>query len=374
MGYEIDFISVGSGESGGDAIALRFGDLLSNPVSQTVVVIDGGYTDDGQRVIDHISEFYGTSTVDLVISTHPDNDHSAGLATVLEKLTVGQLWMHLPWNHTDDIARMFKDGRVTDNSVRDALKRSLQSARDLEKIANRKGIPIVEPFQGACDATMSLTVLSPTATYYESLLPSFRGTPEPAAAVKGLYELLVKGAQEVISRVFENWGYETLTDPKLPDDDTSAENNSSTVLLLDVDGQLSFFTSDAGVTPLNTAADYFEVCGYDYKNIKFYQIPHHGSRRNVGPTLLNRIIGPTVPENTTIGRTAFVSAAWDGGPKHPAKKVLNAYKRRGVTWHWASEQIGKTGHGSTIRHNRNSPDRPGWTALPVQPLFNEVDE
>ena len=110
MGYEIDFLPVGNGEKSGDAIALRFGNLRGSREEQTVVVVDGGFKDSGEKLINHIKTYYDTDRVDIVVSTHPDDDHTNGLIVVLEELDVGCLWMHLPWNHTDDINRMFKDG------------------------------------------------------------------------------------------------------------------------------------------------------------------------------------------------------------------------------------------------------------------------
>ena len=50
IGYEIDFLAVGEGEKSGDAIALRFGSLLTDPPQQTVFVIDGGFKDSGQAL------------------------------------------------------------------------------------------------------------------------------------------------------------------------------------------------------------------------------------------------------------------------------------------------------------------------------------
>src|SRR3954452_12066106 len=100
--YELDLLPVeGSGIGGksGDAITARF----TTPTGrQAVVVVDGGFTDDGERVVDHIQSYYGTSTVDLVISTHPDADHINGLATVLTELDVTELMVHQPWLHTTD--------------------------------------------------------------------------------------------------------------------------------------------------------------------------------------------------------------------------------------------------------------------------------
>src|SRR5665213_1547706 len=98
MGIEIDFLPVGEKSSGGDAIALRYGDLHGSREAQTVVVIDGGYRDSGEALVDHITTHYNTDYVDFVISTHPDRDHISGLEVVLEQLRVGRLLMHLPWN------------------------------------------------------------------------------------------------------------------------------------------------------------------------------------------------------------------------------------------------------------------------------------
>src|SRR6266851_504087 len=146
IGYDIDFLPVGDGEKCGDAIVLRFGHLLANPPQQTVVVIDGGFTDCGAALVQHIRRFYGTNTVNAVVCTHSDNDHACGLETVLNELNVETLVMHQPWKHTQDISDLFEDNRVTDDGVKRALRESLATARNLETLANRKGINIVEPF------------------------------------------------------------------------------------------------------------------------------------------------------------------------------------------------------------------------------------
>jgi hypothetical protein len=73
MGYEIDFLPVGDGSKSGDAIALRYGNLASgDPNQQMVIVIDGGYTDDGEALVELIKTHYNTDYVDVVVSTHPD--------------------------------------------------------------------------------------------------------------------------------------------------------------------------------------------------------------------------------------------------------------------------------------------------------------
>lgn len=327
MGYEITFFPVGNGERSGDTIVLRFGNLFGQRIEQRVVVIDGGYTDTGEAIVEFIKAAYGTAHVDLVISTHPDADHAGGLAVVLEQLSVGQLWMHLPWNHCDDISRMFKDGRVTDASVEEALRKSLDAARDLERIATRRKIPIVEPFTGVVDTTGNIYVAGPSQDYYESLLPSFRGTPEPKEdALSALLKALTEGVKEAIRKVAERWDFETLDDKG----ETSAENNSSAIILLRTKGDdCGLFTGDAGIPALTLAADHLSFAGFNFDRIKIIQLPHHGSQRNVGPTILDRLIGPRQALRVRL-RDAIVSAGPDGAPKHPSKKVTNAFLRRGA--------------------------------------------
>jgi len=95
------------------------------------------------------------------------------------------------------------------------------------------------------------------------------------------------------------------------------------------DGKQFLFTADAGVPALTEAADYASGAGIDLKQLNFIQVPHHGSKHNVGPAILNRILGPKRPTQN-FDKTAYISAAKDGEPNHPAKKVVNAFKRRGA--------------------------------------------
>jgi hypothetical protein len=267
--------------------------------------------------------------------------------------------MHLPWKHTNDIAKMFLDGRVTDSSVRDSLRRSLESARSLETIARRKDIPIEEPFAGMADDSGHVVAIGPSEDYYESLLPLFRGTP--TAKSTGLFGAFLKSVEEAVKYIAESWHIETLSDDGDP---TSAENNSSVITVIQLGDRWLLFTGDAGIPALTGAAEYVTSRGLDFSPVTFIQVPHHGSRRNVGPTILNRIVGPRLSQEAIL-KTAFVSVAPDCAPKHPAKKVTNAFLRRGAPVH-------KTG-GISKHHSRNAPDR-GWSASVPEPLHTVVDE
>lgn len=62
MGYEIDFLPVGDNSKSGDAIALRYGNLYGSRAEQRVVVVDGGFTDDGEALVNHIRTSWGVNT------------------------------------------------------------------------------------------------------------------------------------------------------------------------------------------------------------------------------------------------------------------------------------------------------------------------
>lgn len=318
MQWEADFLAVGDGERSGDAIALRFGEnLVEAPETQTVVVIDGGTKESGQKLVDHIRTHYGTNQVNLIVSTHPDADHVSGLTVVLENLKVGQLLMHRPWEHAAEVKDLFKSGKLTVGTLEDKLEKALQGAKDLEDLAFKKNIEVVEPFAGVGNKSGSLMVLGPTRDYYQSLLPDFRRTPAAKEDKATILGGLAKTAAEAMKWIAESLSFETLKD----DGETPAENNSSVILLGTFGEDRVLFTGDAGIPALTGAADYAVSKGIDLTNLKVMQVPHHGSRRNVGPTILNRV----------KAKTAIVSAARKGEPKHPAKKVVNALIRRGAT-------------------------------------------
>jgi beta-lactamase superfamily II metal-dependent hydrolase len=350
MAYEIDYIPVGDGEKGGDAIALRFGNLSGQRNEQKIIVIDGGFKESGEKLVKHIKDFYKTDHVDIVFSTHPDSDHSSGLSVVLENLTVGQLAMHRPWEHAAEIKNFFKDGRITKSGLEDRLEKSLQQVSDLETLATKKGIDIIEPFQGANGYNGAIHILGPSEGYYETLLAGFRSTPEPAKAIGALLPLK-KAAESIVNWLQDKWDLDLLNDDE---DTTSAENNTSIIILFNLDGHKLLFTGDAGKTALLNAIAYAQIQGISLTGMRFLDVPHHGSKRNLNSKILKKM----------NAGTAFISAPADS-KKHPAKKVTNALKKHGCEVY-----VNRT---ITLRHHYNAPDR-GWAAANAEPFHDRVEE
>ncbi|WP_027858413.1 ComEC/Rec2 family competence protein [Marinobacterium jannaschii] len=358
MGYEVDFIGVGKESKSGDAIAIRFGNLYGGRDEQTVVVIDGGFKDVGAEMVSHIKQHFGTDRVDLVISTHPDQDHINGLETVLMELTVNELWMHLPWTHNQGLADKFTDGRITDNSIGERLKESLEKAWFLFCLAEEKSIPVYEPFTGLSHTSGQIRILGPSESYYEELIPQFDGMPAAKEQVEASF--LDKVASQ-LKQIFAFWGEDKIYD----DGVTSPKNNSSVITQLIVDGKRMIFTGDAGIEALSHAADQFEQC-VNSAPLRIVQIPHHGSRRNVGPTVLNRLLGEPLSEGEDRELLAVASTAKQGEPKHPRKAVLNAFTHRGA-------RVLVT-RGNGIRSSFEAPQRSGWSPVDPEPYHYTWEE
>lgn len=352
----------------GDCIIVRYGDLLGNP-AWWLTVIDGGYGDDGKRAAEHIRQWYGKNTfVNLLISTHPDGDHCNGTCGLLDNIDVKSIWMHKPWEHGDTVKQLFQAGpKITSTKINDKLKRALEAAHDLAELAAKKKIPITEPFTGLRDPTGRFTVCGPTKTYYQLLVSQFDCLGNGSIADVLAYYLKsgVAAAKDVVASVTEDWYNDGIHDNPKP---ISPQNNSSVITLFQSDGRNVLFTADAVIPALTGAADWLQAQGFDFNALTLIQVPHHGSRRNVGPTILDRLLGLRLLQpyqDKDVKRHAFVSAPKDGGPKHPSKRVMNAFRRRGVP-------VTRDEKGSVIRFDFQAPDR-GWQAVPSQPFFSSVE-
>ena len=364
MSYEVDFLAVGSESSSGDAIAMRYGNFLRDPNDQVVIVIDGGYAENGDELVNHIRRYYHTNRVDVVVSTHPDGDHIGGLSTVLENMEVGLLAMHRPWMHAARIRNMFHDGRITDFSLSERFRASLEQAHDLEQLALRRRIPIVEPFTGV-QLTPELTVVGPSLDYYCSLLPEFGQNGVRGIATAGLWGRIAQAGTAVLRALVETWYEEALAEPA--EDATSARNNSSTVMLFEHGTEYFLFTADAGVPALRNALPVVAQLGYGAGQIPFVQIPHHGSKRNVGPSMMSVLFGPVRTPGTLSGQTGIISAAGKGEPKHPSNRVINAATRRGA-------KVNATQGNGLCYRSLDVPGRPGWVPVAPKPFTPEYEE
>jgi len=209
---------------------------------------------------------------------------------------------------------------------------------------------VYEPFTGT--TWDSIRVLGPSRDYYQQLVAQFRETPTPAYSVPSTLQKAVASAKETIEWVAEklDMQYESLDDSG----ETSPENNSSAIVLLAVDGYKLLFTGDAGIPALTAAADYAASLNIRLDDLRLLQVPHHGSKHNVGKTILNRI----------RANNALVSVGAKA-PKHPARKVTNALIRRGAA-------VCATA-GANLCHHFGTSIRAGWVSAETVPFYDQVE-
>ena len=321
--YEIDFLKINAGQSG-DAIAIRY----SLNGKTYIHVVDGGFRDTGKDLVIHIKERYNNpNLIDHVVVTHSDQDHTGGIKTVLENFNVGCLWMLRPWMYVDELMAAFPRFSNKQNLIK-RLKDDYPTIAELEEIAKSKGIQIKEPFEGACIGRFK--VLSPNRQLYLSLIERSEKTSK-ASKTDSTFS---KSSQ------FDEEGFSM--------QDTSAENNMSVVQFAELYGQNILLTGDAGKEAFQRIIE-----NYNFPEINIFQIPHHGSRRNLSSGILNHLFS-----NTKKGFTSIVSASKED-VNHPRKAVVRSmYQRGGVV---QSNQDG--GYCRSF----NAPKRDGW--VKAEPLL-----
>lgn len=353
MNYEIDFIGINQ-ESSKDAAATCFRFYSQEFGRYITVVYDGGFSAHGKSLVDLIKKYYTsreTPYIDIVICSHSDNDHAQGLLEIFASCNVGYLIMNRPWLYAEQLYPQISDGRKTVDSLKRDLKNIYPSIVELEEKALAQETKILEGFQGKIFSNIPLWILSPTKEFYLQQIVASAKTP--------LYEdvssTFVKKTFDAIStKIKDYWNKDALREGET----TTPENETSIIIYGDMEKDGAFLlTGDAGINALNAAADYADLANIDLSSITFHQIPHHGGRHNVSPSVLNRIIGNILPKGTTPNKTAFVSVSKNSD--HPKKMVVNAYMRRGVKVFEART--------SSKWHHRGTPDRSDYsTAIPLE--------
>ncbi len=317
--FEIDFLPVGT--SNGDAICLRYGE----PGAFHVHVVDGGYADTSQRIVDHIKANYGQGCfINHLVLSHADNDHASGLIGVMEQLRVDHLWMNRPWLYAPEVLQHFH-GNYSLSGLVQQMRDRHPSLVQLEELALKQGTTVHEAFQGS--SIGQFVVLAPSRARYIQLIPELERTPtsyRKALPTTGLLNAFLDAAKQWAD---EWWHIETLSNSPKP---TSASNETSVVQQAIIEGRSILLTADVGPQGLSEAANYASLTGR-LTLPQFIQVPHHGSRRNVTPAVLDRWLGPRKHEGSVHG-TAFCSVGSDE-PDYPRGQVKNAFQRRGYPVH-----------------------------------------
>lgn len=339
--HEIDFLPVGDGARSGDAIAMRFTRPDNGELAH--VIIDGGFTPDGDSLVSHVKSFYGVEYVDLVVLTHPDEDHINGMPKILEGLGVGALAIH-------DL-----------NAHGGSSLRAARAVAELRDLAAARGTALYEPFAGLNAFGGALVVAGPSETYYAELVAE-QVEEERSGARSGAASTTLRAATAQASALS---GYP----PEVPFADsggTNPRNNSSAIIDIQFADERFLFTGDAGVPALDAAAGYLLENGRAGRAPTMVQVPHHGSRHNAESACLDRLLGM----ETSLRRGSAlisISAGAAADPRYPSPRTTNAYGRRGYpAFCTAGTGMCLSGGGAPSR---------GWATMsPLPPRDESIDD
>lgn len=325
---EIEFLPVGEESKAGDAIIIRYG----TEHDYKLMLVDGGHAATGDLIVEHVKKYFPGHGFEHVVLTHCDLDHACGLRVVFESdLAIRNLWLNHPAVHAADLLPYFADKRFTADSLQARLFKEYDVVSDILRLAWKRKVTVSSAMYGA--EIGPFLVLSPSLDMYRCLVPQFPDrTPAPdEAAIRaaGWWLGTPKGFFSKLAAQARKWLRATWDSENLRDGGQTGASNESSVVLYGRFPRPVLLTSDAGICALNHAADNAEALGLPLRQFRLVQIPHHGSRSNVGPTVLNRLIGPPVPQGTPAAFSAYVSVPKDN-TNHPRKIVLNAFMRRGA--------------------------------------------
>lgn len=342
---EIDLLPVERGNHSGDCIALRYGNLEKGGKEQTVIVIDGGYSSNAEVLKRHLKKYYkctinGKVHINIVFLSHPDQDHVEGLAKLFEddEVVVDNLVTMIPWRVMTP--QWFHDGRITQKSLDKKLEDAFNPLLSLEKLAEKKKVTIITTtklsnpciFNGA-----TMTTLGPELTFYKECVANSKKTPDKAEHIRSLKESTFSA---------DNDNEEPYVRGQIKWDDTectSPINESSHIMLFEYEDHKILFCGDAGKVALKKAIKYAEDNNIDLSNIDIIKMPHHGSRKNVNPTIMDTFAHK--------GCRCYISCKDGDEGHHPSKRLVNMLLEKGFSVHTTS--------GATLHKGWNAPDR-GW--------------
>ena len=275
-----------------------------------------------------------------MILTHPDQDHISGLVELLKdkQIKIDNLIVNAPWKTLT--RSWFKDGRITNSSLRAELQEVFNKLNELinlaENIHNAKIFYGVENLGELHCNDAIFTILGPDKDFYNTCIANSEKTKEKSSNVKCIETIKVNSLDKE-----EQYVPGEIKWPEI--DSTSAINESSIVFLFEYEGLKILFTGDSGRNGLANAINFADSNSIDLSDTQIIKMPHHGSRHNIDIAFLDRF--------THQNRTCYISCTKGDEGHHPSKRLINLLNEKGF-------KVLSTS-GSTLHRSKNAPDR-GW--------------
>ena len=285
--FNVELIPAGHG----DCIWIEYGTDLD---SLHRILIDGGTSSTFKHLKKHIEALPpGKRHLDLLVITHIDADHIAGILKLLEEdslgVTFGDIWYN-GYQHLSGLESLGvkQAERLSDYLEKPGINWNKAFQGKAVCTDNEKKFLVIPPLPG----DMKITLLSPSPKELADLKPKWEKEAEKA----GL--LLDKKLEEQEDPDMHPSGLEALGGAVLDDIDSLAEstfepdssltNASSIAFLAEYSGKKILFSGDAHATVLlESIKAYLPECQPLYLDL--FKIPHHGSDGNISKELLERL-------------------------------------------------------------------------------------
>jgi len=305
MDFVIDFLHVGDG----DAIIVW---AREPNVHDYIFFIDGGNKGNGQKIVEHYKTWIKPNLLPKhgigFINSHPHNDHINGLIEVIEllgsEMTFGIYNDPVECISEEHREKIKKSHLAGEDPDIDHLYETFEQIEKLNSLCTKFNLQRYRAYSEDVKFFFgNFKILSPSKSFYTKKVQHFTDID---------FLKRVDFSQKTTTVVREE--DENAAPCYIVDeiDDASPENLTSTVIqLIDSQNRKYILTADAGVESF----DEMLKDGFDPKNIELAQLPHHGSRRNVSSTWLQR-----------FNPQMYIASA-AGNVKHPRRAVINCIKR-----------------------------------------------
>lgn len=340
MKYELDFIDSSENSKSADAVILRFWPDDSQNEAITLV-FDSGTKASGNQLVDIMNKYYRSSplqkpVIDYLFCSHPHQDHCGGFKQICEECEVKNIFCNPLENYVKEVQSFLKDygNSLTIDKIKQQLENDGASMQHLIGFANSKRKKTYQALQGNF-IHPNIKILSPSKEFLVYCL---------AGRILGDRSRMPQEGE-----IFEEWDNELITE----DTYTSFLNEASVVLYVDLGNDKLLLTGDAGPKALQEAICYARQLNLDLKDVNILQMPHHGSRHNITPSILNDIIGDIKPQTRQSSSSKIAYVCSGCGEEHPHQMAVNAFIRRGCS-------VIATQGNVVYRYSGNGLDREGW--------------
>lgn len=319
--FQINMLRVGEESRNGDCICLRWGfNLDSDNPDQFVMIVDGGFASNASALSRQIKTIIKTGHINALIITHPHVDHIGAIPLFLKDFMIDELIVSQPWQH-QGLHDIFKPNLDAKTLERLGLKQLYELVENANKIPTLK---VVEWYGGDVQIRKDVTI-------------------HVLGAKKKTYDDCIRELNTDQSHIRTLPESEESKLTKFPDDDGDGDplNNSSYILAFSFEGlkrassickKWILLTSDAGPRALRLAIDAMDKERLDYQELRFLQLPHHGSINNLREDILDSLIGdPSDAMDRPAGQGfAAASVSKQSDNMHPHPVVCNALKTRNM--------------------------------------------